>query len=72
MVTWSKDSQVLSADNVKVLMDSRLRVHYSPLGGVNISIRQDYQTDLPPLPHSEFVQQPAWLGLWVLPVYTQL
>ena len=42
MVTWSKDSQVLSADNVKVLMDSRLRVHYTPLGGVNISIRQDY------------------------------
>ena len=41
VVTWSKDSQVLSADNVKVLMDSRLKVHYSPLGGVNISIRQD-------------------------------
>ena len=41
VVTWSKDSQVLSADNVKVLMDSRLRVQYTPLGGVNISIRQD-------------------------------
>lgn len=57
VVTWSKDSQVLSADNVKVLMDSRLRVHYTPLGGVNISIRQDYHAVLTPLPTDrEFVQ----------------
>ena len=42
MVTWSRDSLVLSADNVKVLMDSRLRVDYSPLGGVNISIRRGH------------------------------
>ena len=44
VVTWSKDNQVLSADNVKVLMDSRLQVHFTPLGGVNISIRQDYRS----------------------------
>ena len=56
VVTWSKDSQVLSADNVKVLMDSRLSVHYTPLGGVNISIRQDYHSHLPPPTDREFVQ----------------
>lgn len=38
VVTWSKDSQVLSADNVKVLMDHRLTVHHQPRHGVNISI----------------------------------
>ena len=41
VVTWSRDSLVLSADNVKVLTDSRLSVHYTPHGGANISIRPD-------------------------------
>ena len=64
MVTWSKDSQVLSADNVKVLMDSRLRVHYTPLGGVNISIRQDYRSHLPPsLPLTETLFPVPCVGL---------
>ena len=37
-MTWSKDGQVLSADNVKVLNDNRLHVEHQPKRGVNISI----------------------------------
>ena len=38
MVTWSKDDQVLSADNVKVLKDKRILLENQPRRGVNISI----------------------------------
>ena len=37
-MTWSKDGQVLSADNVKVLNDDRIRVEHQTKRGVNISI----------------------------------
>jgi len=38
VVTWSKDEQVLSADNVKVLKDERILLEHQPRRGVNISI----------------------------------
>ena len=38
VVTWSKDGQVLSADNVKVLNDNRIHLEHQPKRGVNISI----------------------------------
>ena len=38
VVTWSKDDQILSADNVKVLNDDRIILHHEEKKGVNISI----------------------------------
>jgi len=38
VVTWSKDDQVLSADNVKVLKDKRILLEHQLRRGVNISI----------------------------------
>ena len=37
-MTWSKDDQILSADNVKVLNDDRIILHHEEKKGVNISI----------------------------------
>ena len=37
-MTWSKDDQVLSANNVKVLKDKRIHLEHKPRHGVNISI----------------------------------
>ena len=37
-MTWSKDGQVISADNFKVLKDSRITVNHAPLDGVTITI----------------------------------
>lgn len=39
VVTWSKDGQVISADNFKVLKDSRITVDHLPNKGVSITIR---------------------------------
>ena len=38
VVTWSKDGQVISADNFKVLKDSRITVNHVPRDGVTITI----------------------------------
>jgi len=38
VVTWSKDGQVISADNFKVLKDSRISVNHIPRDGVSITI----------------------------------
>jgi hypothetical protein len=38
VVSWSKDGQVLSADNVKVLNDDRIYLDHQPKHGVNIAI----------------------------------
>lgn len=38
VVTWSKDGQVISADNFKVLKDSRITVSHLPNRGVSITI----------------------------------
>jgi len=38
VVTWSKDGQVISADNFKVLKDSRITVNHLPNRGVSITI----------------------------------
>jgi len=38
VVTWSKDGQVISADNFKVLKDSRITVNHVPNRGVSITI----------------------------------
>ena len=37
-MTWSKDGQVISADNFKVLKDSRITVNHAPRDGVAITI----------------------------------
>jgi len=38
VVTWSKDGQVISADNFKVLKDNRITVNHVPHDGVSITI----------------------------------
>ena len=44
-MTWSKDGQVISADNFKVLKDNRITVNHSPHEGVAITIADLKVTD---------------------------
>ena len=44
-MTWSKNGQVISADNFKVLKDSRITVNHLPHEGVTITIAELKVTD---------------------------
>jgi len=45
VVTWSKNGQVISADNFKVLKDNRITVNHLPHEGVTITIAELKVTD---------------------------